>query len=143
MVEWEIGETNTERLYIIAGDDPLLYDLYIDEKNLLLVLPTTLMLICIAVTLNYPLLKYEKALIYSPLRESKHHNFGYICCDIITLEHTKVHIHIYKKNKNYILDLFDLESTKDDIQEKGNGRNNEGFTIYSFPLPILYIIGIK
>ena len=79
----------------------------------------TLMLRCTSVTLNYPVLKSGKAFIYAYLQKSKHHNFSCISYGILNLGHTNVHLHIYKKIINYILDLLYLESTKDYDQEKG------------------------
>ena len=44
---------------------------------MLLKVTFTLMIRFIGVTLNYNLIKYGKALIYTPLHESKHQYFGY------------------------------------------------------------------
>ena len=60
----------------------------------------------------------KKALIYEYFYESENKLFGHISYGILTLEHNKAHINIYKKIINYMMDLLDLESTKDDGQEK-------------------------
>ena len=69
--------------------------------------------------MNYTLIISTKALIYASFHESNPHDFGYVSYDIITLEHTTVHIQIYNKTTHYSLDLLDLDSAKDDDLEKG------------------------
>ena len=86
MIEWDTGETTIERLSINTGDDPFVCDLYIDEKHLLWALLFTLMLRCIVVTLNYPILKYTKDFIIAYFREYKHHNVFRLSYGILTLE---------------------------------------------------------
>ena len=122
MIEWEIWDTTTECISIITAYDPIIYDLYINDKNLLLTVLSTLMLECTGDTLNYLLIKYEKDLIYASFHEPNNNNFGHLVYGIFTLEQNKVHVQIYKKSKNYILDyildLLYLDSTKDNVREK-------------------------
>ena len=67
MVEREKGETTTETIYIISGDDPITCSLYDDKNNLLLKLPSNLMLIYISATLNYILIKVIFFIYYNVL----------------------------------------------------------------------------
>ena len=117
MVEWEIWETTTERLYITTGYDPLICALYTDER-IVFTVSSTIMLISIGVTLNYTSMKYGKALIYASFNQSKNENFGDLSYGVLALEHTKFHIQIYKKSKHYIMDLLYLDSTRDNDKEK-------------------------
>ena len=64
MVEWNIWETTTERLYIITVYEPFICDFYVGENNLLLTVPSTPILRCKGVTLNYPVMKFGKELIH-------------------------------------------------------------------------------
>ena len=55
-----------------------------------------------------------KASIYSSFREYNTQDFGYLSYGMITLEHIDTQVQVYKKGTILILDLLDLESTKDD-----------------------------
>ena len=75
-VGWKIGEDIIDCLSIIKLDDPFIFDLYTNENNLLLKITPPLILIFIGITLNQPLIKYGKTLIYASLQRSKHQDFG-------------------------------------------------------------------
>ena len=112
MFGWEIGDTTTEPFYIISLYDPFMFTLYEDYNHFMLTVPSFLIIIYISVTLNYPLMKYGKALIYEYFHHYKHQGVGNLSYDIITLEHTDTHIHIYNNGTNYIMYLLHLESRK-------------------------------
>ena len=75
-VGWKIGEDIIDCLSIIKLDDPFIFDLYTNENNLLLKITPPLILIFIGITLNQPLIKYGKTLIYASFHKSKHKDYG-------------------------------------------------------------------